>query len=158
MVKMSTQESRDKVSALARQVRGKISQRHLARQFGIGRDVVSRAESGERLNRPYLLKLCTLGGSAAQELRRLIDEIPDGRSTPRKTIAEVAAEVARRRKEKEVGWGDADFLDEIASKGHVSGQSQEARWDNVLKALKRRPDLWQAGYRNKVRMFTLLGK
>jgi hypothetical protein len=139
--------ARDVVSAIARQIRGKIGQRQFAKELKVSRDVISRTESGARLNRPYLLKLAERPGPHARQLAELIDDIPDGRSAAQVvTIAEVAVSVAREHGVMQISWGDAHVLDDVAKKAQVKGEHPLARWDNVLKGLKRSPDLWEAGY------------
>lgn len=137
----------DIVPALARRVRGDVSQRDWADRVGVGRDVISRAETGTRLNRPYLLKLCLMEGEAAAALKEIIQDVPDGRSHARRvTIAEIAAKVAHRRGMSQVTRADTQILDEIASKAGIVCDNSPERWDRVLRGMKRSPKIWKAGY------------
>ncbi|MDA0269050.1 MAG: hypothetical protein O3A14_19345 [Cyanobacteria bacterium] len=136
------------VPALAKAIRGEVSQRHWAIRLGISRDVISRTETGSRLNRPYLAILAELPGPEALQLKELLQDLPEGRGAwmkERPTISKIAAEVVQRRNIAILTSQDVSVLDEIASKAIVSkaiASKAGGHRQAVLDGLKRDPARW----------------
>ena len=136
--KMSRTE--DVIRALAKAIRGGVSQRNWGATLGVTKDVVSRTESGNRLNRPYLKKLAEMPGPDSALLKTLIEEVPENRGK-KFTISKRAAQIARSRGIDRITCGD-DILNEIADKAKISKRRHE-RLRIVLDGLGRDPTLWE---------------